>query len=145
MRQNSVLGQLPEPLPEPVRLVGILLILQGLLRLAFLAMTLFRIGLAYVNVFTFVTVIIGVAGIAAGFLTLQRYALARPFSLVFCAIGLLLQLYFLGNIIFNGYLLHVSLLSWLLTFAHITVYVICLGVFTLSRYYKPDRSFGSGR
>jgi hypothetical protein len=144
MKQNSVLAQLPEPLSESVRLVGILLIVQALLRLAFLAMTLLRVGLAYVNGFTFVTIITGIAGLVAGLLALQRYALARPFGLAFCAIGLLLQVYFVGNIIFMGYLLRVSPLNWLLTLVHIAVYAIGLGIFTLTQYYKAGSGFGSG-
>jgi hypothetical protein len=143
MKQHSLLIQLPEPLAEPVRLAGILLVVQALLRLVFLAMTLLRVGLASINIITVTTAIIGFVGIMAGVLSLQRYALARPFSLVFCTIGLLFQLYFLCNIIYSGYIFRISLLTWLLTTAYIAVYAIGLVVFAMSPYYKDAPGLGS--
>jgi hypothetical protein len=143
MTQTSQFAQLPEPLPEPVRLVGILLVVQGLLRLALLSWPLLRFGLAYVNIFTVMSAVLGFAGIAAGILALQRYALARGFGLVFCAIGLLYQLYGLGQILYNHFEFRLPWTSWVLIPAYIAIYAIGLVVFVSSPYYKAGPASGS--
>lgn len=136
MTQTSLFAQLPQPLPEPLRLVGILLAVQGLLRLAFVGWPLLRVGFAYASVFTLIAVLLGFAAIAAGVLTLQRYALARGFGLALCAVGVLYQLVSLGLIFYNHYAFRLASTTWLLTAAYITVYVMASIVFVMSPYYK---------
>jgi hypothetical protein len=136
MKQGSLLDQLPEPLPEMARLVGILLAVQALLRLAFLAMPLWRFGFAYVNVFTVIQTLVGLAGLGASILTLQRYVLARLFGLAFCAIGLLLQLYGIFRILSNGFALRLSMFSWILILIYVVIYVFGLIAFSFLPYFK---------
>jgi hypothetical protein len=143
MQQTSPFAQLPEPLPEPLRLVGILLAVQGLLRLALVGWPLLRFGFAYANIFSLILVLLGVAGIAASVLTLQRYALARGFGLAFCAVGLSYQLYSLGQILYNHYEFRLPWTSWLLMPAYIAIFAIGLVVFVVSPYYKVGSASGN--
>jgi hypothetical protein len=143
MTQNSSSGQLPEPLPELARLAGILLFVQALLRLAFLLLPLLSYGLRFVNVFTYITVLMAVAGIAVGTLTLQRYALARLLGIIFCVIGLLLQLYSVINIVNGGYASRLPVTTWILIPAYLAIYVFALYVFLTLPYYKSDAATAS--
>jgi hypothetical protein len=84
---------------------------------------LLQFGLRFVNVFTFITLLLGIAGIAAGILTLQRYAVARLFGIGFCAIGLLFQLYGIINIIRSGYASRLSVATWIVIPVYVAIYV----------------------
>jgi len=136
MKQGSLLDQLSEPLPEMARLVGILLAVQALLRLAFLAIPLWRFGFAYANVFTVIQILICLAGLGASILTLQRYVLARLFGLAFCAVGLLLQLYGIFRVLGSGVAVRLSMVTWMLILIYVAIYVFGLIVFSFLPYFK---------
>ncbi|MGP0060801.1 MAG: hypothetical protein ACLPID_16100 [Beijerinckiaceae bacterium] len=130
-----------ETLPAPMRVIGILLIVQALVRGAFLAILLFQIPAAIFNrpQFVIMSIIIpaalAVAGIAVGILTLQQSPAARGVGLTFCGLGLLFQLYGVANIISAASTLpsiHLPLMSWILIPAHIVIYVAGLIVFARS-------------
>jgi hypothetical protein len=141
MTSSSTFTQLPEPLPEPIRLAGILLVAQALLRLALLAMPMMRFGL-FINIFTVISLALAVGGIAAGVLALQRFALARGFGLAFCAVALLYQLYGVGTFIFAGSLFRLPLTSLFLILVYTAIYAACLVIFAQSPYYKADPIWG---
>jgi|SRR5579871_3608233 len=141
MTSSSPFVQLPEPLPEPIRLAGILLVAQALLRLALLAMPMVRFGFFF-NIFTAISVALAVGGIAAGVFALQRFALARGFGLAFCAVALLYQLYGIGTFVYAGSLFRLPLTSLFLILAYIGIYAACLVIFAQSPYYKADPIWG---
>lgn len=93
MRQNSLVAQLPDPPPEAVRVVGILLVVQGLLRLAFLTMLILQGGIDEINIYVVAAALIGAGGVAAGVLALQRFAVARIRLRLLCDLSALSGLY----------------------------------------------------
>jgi hypothetical protein len=130
-----------DTLPTPMLVIGILLIVQAVVRGAFLAVLLSQARATFFNYpqFVITSIIIpaalAVAGIAAGLLTLQRSPAARGVGLAFCGLGLLFQLYGVANIINSASTLpsiHLPLTSWILIPAHIVIYVAGLIVFARS-------------
>lgn len=141
MRQNSLVAQLPDPPPEAVRVVGILLVVQGLLRLAFLTMLILQGGIDEINIYVVAAALIGAGGVAAGVLALQRFAVARGFGFAYCAICLLYQVFIFGSILYNGYSL--TMTAWFLIPAYIAIYALGIVVFAVSPYYKAAPGPGS--
>ena len=136
------------PALPSVIVVGVLLIVQAVVRLGFLINLLLRIQASYFDYMWFVIqslvvpAILVVAGMIAAILALGRFPAARGFGLTFCALGLIYQLYGLGSIVYlmlTKPTFQVSLLTWGLIAANIVVYVAGLIVFGLSAYYRQSR------
>jgi hypothetical protein len=134
--------RLPDPPPEPVRLVGILLVTQGVLRLVFLPINVHQVGLALgLNIFTAYTIlaaVFGAAATAAGALALQRFALARGFALAFCAAGVLYELWSVVDIVRLGWASRLPLDTWIVILGFTGIDAVGLLVFRTSPYYRAD-------
>jgi hypothetical protein len=133
----SLLARLPDPPPEPVRLIGILLVSQGLLRLVFLAIRLRPIELAHgLNTLTWLSAALGVATTAAGLLALQRYALARELGSAFSAAGLIYQLHGLANVVQMGWASHLALTTWIAIVGYTGIDAAAVVVLWTTPYYR---------
>jgi hypothetical protein len=121
-----------------VVVMGVLFIVQAVMRAVFLALQLLQARPEFFNypqyvIFSVaVPAILFIAGAAAGILALQRAPIARVFCLVFCGLGLLLQLYGVANIIITASRvasLHLSWQTWILIAANLIIYSAGLIVF----------------
>ncbi|MGO9008409.1 MAG: hypothetical protein ACLQIQ_20485 [Beijerinckiaceae bacterium] len=130
-----------DTLPTPVLIIGILLIIQAVVRGALLAILLLQIPAAFFNHPQFVIMsvtlpaILALAGAVAGLLALRRSPAARGVGLTFCGLGLLFQLYGVANIInaaSTSPSFHLVWTAWILIPAHIIIYVAGLIVFARS-------------
>ena len=89
----------------PVLVIGVLLIIQALVRLGFLANLLLHVRielLSYPQFLLFsvaMPVVLAVGGLVAGGLVFSRYALSREIGLAYCTVGLLYQLYSVGSLV----------------------------------------------
>jgi hypothetical protein len=132
----SRFAQLPYPLPESVRFTGILLVVQGLLRTTLLLPSLLRYGLAVFSVYTTISLLLGIGGIAAGALALQRLALSRPLGLALCAMGVLYQGYLLLQVLGSVAYARLTPTTWFLFSAYFALYAAGLLVFAFAPYFR---------
>jgi hypothetical protein len=131
-------------LPTSVVIVSILLILQALVRAAFLVIALLRIRdhLFILSVPQFLIVslvlpaLLAIGGLVGGILALCQSPAGRPTCLGTCALGLLLSLLSLGTSIYVAMTLptyHFSWLPWILSPTYIAIYISGLIVFGQQR------------
>lgn len=123
--------------PAAVVVMGVLLIIQALVRAAFLTLLLLRVnaGLFEYTQFVIFSVtvpaILAVGGAIGGILAVQRSPISRSVCAIFCGVGLLFQLYGVFNIVNSAShgTFHMAWWVLLLVAANISVYVAGLIVF----------------
>jgi hypothetical protein len=134
-----------DALSMPVRVIAILFIVQAVTRVILLAILLLQARAAFFSYPQFLImsiilpVVLAVGGVVAGVLALQGSRLARGFALTFCALGLLYQLYGVGNVIYwastmSSY--HLAWTAWILIPANILIYLAGLVIFARSPFYQ---------
>jgi hypothetical protein len=138
---------MPDELPVEARVIGVLLILQALVRLGFLINLLVHTPIEYLGYFRILIMsvilpgVFGVGGLIAGGLVLSRSASARGFGLAFCILGLLYQLYGASSLLvaaMSSASIQLSPLTWILIPSYIVIYIVGILVFSLSPYYRAQ-------
>jgi hypothetical protein len=134
-----------DALSMPVRVIAILFFVQAATRVVFLIILLSQARAAFFSYPQFlimsiiVPVVLAVGGVVAGVLALKRFRSARGVALTFCAVGLLYQLYGLGNVIYLSSTMssyHLVWTAWILIPANIVIYLAGLVVFARSPFYQ---------
>jgi hypothetical protein len=134
-------------LPAPMLVIGVLLLIQAVVRSGLLVNLLLQARSAYFTYPTFlilsiiVPAVLAVGGLVAGVLVLTRSTAARGFGLAFCAVGLLFQLYGAANVVMlamNQAAFHVPWFTLVLIPGNIIVYIAGLVVFGGSSSYKAQ-------
>jgi hypothetical protein len=133
--------------PASVQVAAVLLIAQAVIRVGFLLMTLSTLisvpaasALYHSPLFVIQSIVLPaaliIAGLVAGILVFQRSSGARPFGLVFCAVGLAYQVYAFGFLIYvvmTRPSIHFPWFSWVVSPVYIAVYLAGLVIFILWR------------
>lgn len=138
--QNSVSSRSsirPEALPPSVRVIAILLIIQSLMRIGFLAYSLATMPTLlatrdFTTTIPLVTVVLAIAGIIAASLALRRFSVARILGLIVCTFDLSLQIPIIISTIHVLTLPSIKVLwSWQLAIGpvYIAFYLIALIIF----------------
>jgi hypothetical protein len=141
----SAIGGTAGALPTPMLVIGVLLLVQAVVRSGFLVNLLLQARSAFFTypMFLILSVIVpavlAVGGLAAGILALTRSDMARGFGLAFCAVGLLFQLYGAVSVAMaamNQSAFHVPWFTLVLIPSNIAVYITGLVVFGGAPSYK---------
>jgi hypothetical protein len=143
----SPIGGASGELPTPVLVIGVLLLVQAVVRSGFLVNLLLQ---ARSDFFTYpkflmlsviVPAVLAIGGLVAGILALTRSEMARGFGLAFCAVGLLFQLYGAVNVAMlamNQAAFHVPWYTLVLIPGNIAVYIAGLVMFGGAPSYKSQ-------
>jgi hypothetical protein len=143
----SPIGGASGELPAPMLAIGVLLLVQAVVRSGFLVNLLLQ---ARSDFFTYpkflmlsviVPAVLAVGGVIAGILALTRSEMARGFGLAFCAVGLLFQLYGALNVAMlamNQAAFHVPWYTLVLIPGNIAVYIAGLVIFGGAPSYKSQ-------
>jgi len=134
----SPIGGTAGALPTPMLVIGVLLLVQAVVRSGFLATLLLRAWSVLLTnpmsliLSVIVPAVLAVGGLVAGILALTRSEMARGFGLAFCAVGLLFQLYGAVNVAMlamNQSAFHVPWITLVLIPGNIAVYIAGLVIF----------------
>jgi hypothetical protein len=138
---TSPIAGISDQMAGPVLVIGVLLIIQALVRLGFLANLLLHLRielLSYPQFLLFsiaMPVVLAVGGLVAGGLVFTRYALWREIGLAYCTVGLLYQLFGVGSLVITTWNRTGYQLPWFtlaLIGFNFVIYIAGLIVFGLS-------------